>query len=57
MAHAVLERIRFKTCGYVNPKLEQQQVANYRFFDPDVHKRCKRDHVKEIMFEHLVDRQ
>ncbi|NJO16451.1 MAG: transposase [Thioploca sp.] len=48
-AHGVIKGIGIVTCVYVNPKLDQFWIIDYRIYDPDGDGKTKLDHVQEML--------
>ena len=48
-AHNVIKGIGVVTCVYVNPKLDQFWLIDYRIYDPDGDGKSKLDHVREML--------
>ena len=56
-AHAVIKGIGVVTCVYINPKLEQFWIIDYRIYDPERDGKSKLDHVREMLDNAISDKQ
>ncbi len=49
-AKGVIKGIGVVTCVYVNPETDQFWIIDYRIFAPEVDKKSKLDHLREMLF-------
>lgn len=56
-AHAIIKGIGVVTCVYINPKLDQFWIIDYRIYDPDHDAKTKLDHVREMLDNAINDKQ
>lgn len=48
-AHGVIKGIGVVTCVYVNPKIDQFWIIDYRIYDPEGDGKTKLDHMQEML--------
>ncbi len=48
-AHGVIKGIGVVTCVYVNPKVDQFWIIDYRIYDPEGDGKTKLDHMREML--------
>ena len=48
-AHGVIKGIGVVTCVYVNPKIDQFWIIDYRIYDPEGDGKTKLDHMREML--------
>lgn len=56
-AHSVIRGIGVVTCVYVNPKLDQFWLIDYRIYDPEGDGKTKLDHVREMLQNVVYEKQ
>ncbi|MEO1211848.1 MAG: transposase [Cyanobacteria bacterium J06638_20] len=56
-AHGVIKGIGVVTCVYVNPKLDQFWLIDYRIYDPEGDGKSKLDHVKDMLNHTVYQKQ
>ena len=56
-AHGVIKGIDVVTCVYVNPKLDQFWLIDYRIYDPTGDGKSKLDHVQEMLSHTVYHKQ
>lgn len=56
-AHGVIQCIGIVTCVYVNPDTDQFWIIDYRIYDPDNDGKTKLDHVKDMLFNCVHQKQ
>lgn len=56
-AHGVIKGIGVVTCVYVNPKLDQFWLIDYRIYDPTGDGKSKLDHVQEMLSHTVYHKQ
>jgi hypothetical protein len=56
-AHKVIKGIGVVTCVYVNPKIDQFWIIDYRIYDPDGDGKSKLDHMKDMLLNCVYQKE
>lgn len=56
-AHGIIKGIGVVTCVYVNPKLNQFWIIDFRIYDPDSDGKTKLDHVHDMLTNCVYQKQ
>jgi hypothetical protein len=56
-AHKVIKGIGVVTCVYVNPKIDQFWIIDYRIYDPDGDGKNKLDHMKDMLLNCVYQKE
>lgn len=56
-AHGVIKGIGVVTCVYVNPKIDQFWIIDYRIYDPEGDGKTKLDHMQEMLMNCVYQKE
>jgi hypothetical protein len=56
-AHGVIKGVGVVTCVYVNPRLDQFWIIDYRIYDPEGDGKTKLDHVQDMLSHCVYQKQ
>lgn len=56
-AHKVIKGIGVVTCVYVNPKIDQFWIIDYRIYDPDGDDKSKLEHMKDMLLNCVYQKE
>ena len=55
--HKVIKGVGVVTCVYINPKIDQFWIIDYRIYDPDGDGKTKLDHVQDMLLNSVYQKQ